>query len=146
MSKPKYIGRDGSPLTRVDWQAKRADPTYCTVRQYDNGVVQVTLKWSGVITQATLEEYWPVYILLVKNYLSDGSTVNDPVDGDKTFPNELTGLAAYEEFLTRWTDCTTTQDDEGNVVFVEADNALTPEPPPNPDRPTTVWESGVGAW
>ena len=133
------------------WTKLQADESYRTVRQYDNGVVQVTLLWSGRVSASdaqTYEEYWPVYILLVKNYKPDGSLAVDPADSDKTFPNEGKGIAAYEEFLVKWTECETS---EHTGEFIEEGNDLAPivpPPPPDPNKPQTeaVELGSTGAW
>lgn len=152
MARTIYVGREGESLSSKQWKIKQDDPSYAIVRQYDNGVVQATLKWSGVVNNPsnTFEEYWPVYILIVKNYRADGTLVNDPVDDGKLFPNEEKALEAYQEFLFRWTNCAL--DEEGG--FVEVDNTLepakAPEPelPPDPNRPATVSDEldDLGAW
>ncbi|UUZ75462.1 hypothetical protein LP414_27490 [Polaromonas sp. P1(28)-13] len=146
MAKFAFVGRDGARITPEDWKAKTADAAYSVVSQYDNGVVQVTLKWVGRVPnpENSYPEYWPVFRILVKNYCADGSLSNDPVDNDKTFPTEVAGKAAYEEFLSKWTACEV--DAEGD--FMEADNTLTPPKPPDPNKPNTESEElgEVGAW
>lgn len=146
MAKVLYVDRNVVGTTLEDWKIKTADAAYSIVRQYDNGVVQITLKWIGRVPNPgdSYPEYWPVFRILVKNYRGDGSLVNDPVDNDKIFPTEKTGIAAYEEFLTKWTACEV--DPEGD--FIEADNALTPPPPPDPNKPNTESEElgESGAW
>lgn len=146
MAKLAYIGRNGMAMKQTDWKAKQMDATYKTVRTYDNAVVRVELTWSGRVVDPNnmFPLYYPVFILLVKNYKADGTLANDPVDSDKTYPDEATAIAAYEKFLKRWTECG--EDDEGG--FVEADNLLTPPPPPDPNRPATESEDSgeCGAW
>lgn len=141
-----YIGRDGALMRLADWKLKQADATYKTVREYDNAVVRVELTWSGRVVDPgnTFADYYPVFVLLVKNYKADGTLANDPVDSDKTFPNEALAVAAYQEFLKRWTECSSTE----TGAFVEADNLLAPPPPPDPNRPATESEDsgGCGAW
>jgi len=143
----KYIDRAGKTITAKEWKEKRDDPLYSTVKEYDNGVVKVTLKWSGRVAnpQNTYAEFWPVFILLVKNYRSDGSCVDDPVDGDRTYPTEAAGDIAYQTFLLKWTECETS---EHTDEFVEFGNSLAPEPPPDPNKPATQSEElgDTGAW
>ena len=146
--KVKFIGRDGQPMSADDWKAKKDDPAYAIVEQYDNAVVRLTLKWSGRVNNPsnTFPEYWPVYVLLVQNYRDDGSLVNDPVDNDKNFPSEETAVEGYRQFLLKWTKCTA--DEAGE--FTEVDNDLTPPPPPDPNKPSQEPDDpalgGVGAW
>lgn len=145
MARVGYFDRAGLPITQAFWKEKQADPSYTTVRQYDNAVVKVTLKWNGRVTNTdTFQDYWPMFILLVQNYTSDGSLANDPVAGDKTFGSEEAALKGYEDFLVDWTG--SERDTEG--AFVEADNLLTPPPPPDPNQPASVSEElgDEGAW
>lgn len=147
MARTMYVDREGTPISMANWKVKCADLVYKTVEQYDNGVVQVTLQWSGRVTNPDIfEEYWPVYILLVKNYRADGALIPDPVDNDVTYPSEETARKGYQKFLAKWTACEV--DSEGD--FTEADNALTPIKPPPPDlnRPTAESEElgDAGAW
>ena len=130
------------------WQKHRADPSYRVVRQYDNGVVNVVLEWTGRVADfgQVYDEFHKVYALVVQNYTSDGGLALDPVERDRTFPTEVAAVAFYEEFLTKWTDSAV--DDFGE--FQEADNSLAPPPPPDPNRPDAVPDApelgGVGAW
>jgi hypothetical protein len=140
-----FVNREGVMISEADWRDLQKDPNYCTVRQYDNSVVQVTLKWVGRVPnpQNTFKEFWPVFILLVKNYKADGTLAVDPNDSDKTYYEEAHAIKAYEEFLLRWTESTV--DEAGE--FVEADNMLTPPAPPDPNKPMTVADDlGEGAW
>jgi hypothetical protein len=146
MAKVLYLDRELKPIPEIEWKKLAADPSYTIVRQYDNAVVQLTLKWSGRVENPsnTFPDYYPVFVILVKNYKADGMLANDPVEGDRTFANEADGIAAYETFLTRWTECSV--DPDG--AFIEADNDLTPPAPPDPNKPTTESEElgDVGAW
>lgn len=140
-----YLDREGVAISQDDWRVKSKDPAYTTVEQYDNGVVQITLKWVGRVVnpQDLFPGFYPVYVLLVKNYRSDGSLANDPVDNDKTFQTEAAAVEEYRRFLLEWTQCTT--DEEG--AFVEADNTLTPPKPPDPNLPSSATdELDGGAW
>jgi hypothetical protein len=140
-----FIDRDGKPIDAKKWRELRADPAYPIVRQYDNGVVNVTLQWVGRIEdpQNTFSDYWKVFILLVKNYTADGSLVVDPADSDATFPDEEKGVEAYEKFLESWT--ASKRDDEG--VLVEEGNTLELPKGPDPNRPQTESEDiEGGAW
>ena len=146
MAKVGYFDRELKPIPKDVWTAKSNDPSYWTVRQYDNAVVRVTLKWVGRVPNPgdSFPDYWPMFILLVQNYRSDGSLANDPADGDRTFPNEAAAIGGYEDFLLKWTQCA--QDEEG--AFVEADNTLTLPAPPDPNKPATESDElgGTGAW
>lgn len=141
-----YINREGEKISKQDWKELQTQDSYKVVRLYDNGVVHLQLTWIGRIDNPdTFQSYWKNFILTVKNYRSDGSLVNDPVDGDRTFSNEAEGIKAYEDFLLHWTDCSV--DDEAK--FVERGNTLELPLPPDPNRP----EGGVfevdgmnGAW
>lgn len=139
----RYINREGEDITKEAWASLRANPEYFTVRSYDNGAVFAELRWNGKVDNPdTFEDYYPVYILLVKNYREDGTQVNDPVDGDKTFAKESEGLQAYEDFLMKWTECEKTEAGQ----FIEKDNALVP---PSPDAPVSAPLESVGcdsAW
>jgi hypothetical protein len=145
----KYINRKGAELSRADWDKRQKDDTYRIVSRYDNGVVNVTLIWNGRVADAQnlLPTMYPVFVLLVKNYMSDGRMVNDPVENDKTFATEKDGVDAYSKFLEHWTACEI--DESGK--FKEADNKLAPvvpPPPPDPNLPTSVSSEldDLGAW
>lgn len=149
MARTQYRDREGRAITEAQWKKLQADPAYTTVKEYDNGVVRVTLRWNGRIAgpaASTFPDYWPVFVLLVKNYRPDGTLVNDPVDNDKTYPDEQAAIKGYQEFLLKWTESEV--DDAGE--FLEEGNILTPPPPPDPNKPTTVPDDdalgGVGAW
>lgn len=143
-----YIDREGKLIGLSSWKAHRADPSYVTVREYDNGVVNVKLEWVGKVTEygQVYPEFHKVFSLVVKNYTADGGLALDPVEQGRTFPTEEAAVKFYEEFLTKWT--ASEVNDFGE--FVEADNALTPPPPPDPDAPTSAPSeddtAGVGAW
>jgi hypothetical protein len=140
-----YVNREGVPIPPARWKELSADAAYFTVRQYDNAVVQVTLKWVGRVPDPdnTFPDYWPVFMILVKNYRADGTLAVDPADSDKTFPDETAAIKGYEEFLTRWT--ASSVDAEGK--FTEEDNLLTPPPPPDPNVPQSVsTDLEEGAW
>lgn len=143
-----YFNRDGERIPTPKWRELRADPSYTVVRQYDNGVVNVVLEWTGKEKDYgnVYEKFHKLYLLVVKNYTSDGSLALDPVEQGRTFPTEAAALAFYEEFLTKWTG--SAKDEFGE--FQEADNALTPPPPPDPNRPAIEPDAeelgGVGAW
>lgn len=135
MAKPLYVDRDGERISQVRWKELRANLAYTTLREYDNAVVQLKLMWNGQVSghlAQSFPETWPVFILLVKNY-RNGELVNDPVDGDKYYPDEATAIAAYEKFLLSWTECGI--DNEGG--FVEEGNIYEPPPPPDPSKPQT---------
>lgn len=149
MAKTRYIDREGNAITEADWKKKQADAAYAVVKEYDNGVVRVTLKWNGRIAgpdATSYPDYWPVFVLLVKNYKADGTLVNDPADNDQKFPNEEAAIKAYEAFLTKWTESQIGESGE----FQEEGNVLTPPPPPDPNKPQTEVDipelGGVGAW
>lgn len=141
-----YIDRVGMLITAEAWKAKQSDESYTIVRQYDNGAVRLVLKWVGRVANPAqvFSAYYKVFVLLVQNYRSDGTLVNDPVDGDKTFPDEAAAIEGYEEFLLKWTSC---ESDEAGE-FIEQDNDLTPPPPPDPNKPATVSDElgDGGAW
>lgn len=146
MAKVGYFDRELQPLALNEWKRRQGDPAYTVLRQYDNAVVRLTLKWSGRIENPSnsYPDYWPMFVLLVQNYKADGTLANDPVDGDRSFPTEAAAIKGYEEFLLKWTQSTT--DDAG--AFIEQDNDLTPPAPPDPNRPVTdAPELGdAGAW
>jgi hypothetical protein len=143
-----YIDREGKLINSAAWKKHRADPSYTVVRQYDNGVVNVILEWTGKEKNYgnVYEEFHQVFTLVVKNYTADGSLALDPVEQGRTFPTEAAAVAFYEEFLTKWTGSATDEFGE----FQEADNSLTPPPPPDPNRPAIEPDAeelgGVGAW
>jgi hypothetical protein len=160
MSTDRYFSRDGTRISLAVWKKYQADDAYRTIKQYDNGVVQVTLLWSGRVdaaTHASYSEYWPMFILLVKNYKPDGTLAVDPADSDKTFPTKEAGLAAYEAFLVKWTECevsahTGVFEEVGNEMeqFVEPtpEVPVAPPPPPDPNKPQTESDAlgDTGAW
>ena len=146
-----YYDREFHRIPFDKWKALRRDSEYCTVRLYDNGSVKVFAKWLGMVENpnSTFPEYYPIFRLNVENYGSNGLLRYDPVEHGKMFKTENLVVAAYERFVERWTE--SYSDENGN--FVEADNLLTPPPPPNPDAPDSDFSSvkginidDVGAW
>ncbi len=132
-----YLNRQGMNIDHATWLKLLGDESYRIVREFDNGVVQIRLIWVGKLSRVqrqSFRETWPVYEMRVMNYKADGSLAADPVEDGKTFPDEESGIKAYEEFLLTWTDCE--RDDENK--FVEVDNHLAPPPPPDPDAPTST--------
>lgn len=148
MSKVIYLDRDGVRIDAAVYKQHLADPSYVIVREYDNGQVQARLKWTGRIENpgSTFADYYKLFVLEIKNYTGDGQLVPDPVDNGRTFASQQAAIAFYEAFLARWTKSNVDEFGE----FVEADNALTPPPPPNPDKPASEPDApelgGVGAW
>ena len=145
----RYLDRDGAIINKAKWEELRKDESYCTVKAYDNGVVQVKAMWVGRALHAenTMPEYWPIFILLVKNYNAEGNLVVDPVDSDKTFPTMAAVADSFTKFLTHWTQSTVSEAGE----LVEVGNTLepiAPPVPPDPNRPATVSEDvgDEGAW
>ena len=143
-----YINREGGLIGKKEWATLRATPEYVTVREYDNGVVNVKLEWLGRVADygQVYEEFHKVFGLVVHNYTSDGGLALDPIERDRTFPTEAAAIAFYEEFLTKWTNSGVNDFGE----FEETDNSLTPPPPPDPDTPAIEPDppelGGVGAW
>ena len=137
MPKVRYIGRDNATLTKKEYVARRDEPSYSTVRCFDNGVVRVIVKWIGRVVnpQVSYPDLYKVYSMTVENYLSDGRRVPDPLFMDEGYPIEARAVEAYEQFLTRWTE----SGPNASGVFEEAGNTLElPEsPPPPPPRPVT---------
>lgn len=148
----KYFGKDQRQLQRVEWSRLRNDKSYAVIREYDNGQVYVKLEWLGAIDDITVfRDCWKMFQLVVGNYTATGSLKPDPVENLKTFAYEKDGIAAYENFLERWTASHRNADGE----FEEEDNELTPPPPPDPDAPSTdvseiksvnLGEDDVGVW
>jgi hypothetical protein len=143
-----YFTRGGARIDKNEWARNRADPSYCEVRAYDNGAVRVTLEWLGKITDYgnVYPMFHKLFKLHVANYTTDGRLVPDPVEQSRTFATEAEAVKFYEEFLTKWTESGV--DEFGD--FQEADNSLTPPPPPDPNRPSIEPDEpelgGVGAW
>ena len=142
----KYVGKEGIRLQKAEWLKCQADDCYRIIKRFDNGSVKVELRWSGEIKEPLAsqhEEYWPVFILLVSNYLDDGTSRHDPVDNGLTFPTEAAAIEGYEAFLLKHGKCTL-EDGE----FTEVENRLTPPPPPDKNKPETQSEllGSEGAW
>lgn len=138
-----YIDRTGRKIDHGEWLKRLADDSYRTVRQFDNGIVQVSLFWVGKLNRLQAQSFrdtWPVFSVRVLNYKADGSLAADPVDDNRTFHDEESALDWYEEFLTTWTESVI--DDDGKLV--EVDNHLAPPPPPDPDAPTSSAETVKG--
>lgn len=146
----KYFGRDGRPCQKFEWQRLRSDKSYATIKEYDNGQVYVKLEWVGEITDPSVfRDCWKMFRIIVANYDADGSARPDPVENLKTFAYEKDGIAAYENFLERWTASHRSGDGE----LVEEGNYLTPPPPPNLDAPVSdvakikgLEDDDIGAW
>ena len=143
-----YLNRAGEQISKKKWSELMLDPDYVSVREYDNGVIRVSLRWSGCVKNFgnTFPNYYKVFTLSVSNYREDGSLVKDPVEQELTFPNEASAVNFYEKYLLKWTDSERNDANE----FVEIGNTLTPPPPPDPDRPSVEPDmpelGGVGAW
>jgi len=143
-----YMNRAGEVIDQATYRAHLAEPSYVIVREYDNGQTQARLKWVGRIVDPhqTFPEFYKLFVLEIKNYTADGQLVPDPAEGQTFYPNEDAGIKAYETFLTKWTKSGV--DEFGD--FIEADNALIPPPPPDPNKPASEPDApelgGVGAW
>jgi hypothetical protein len=152
MPKISFYDRDGEKISLAAWKEKQADESYTTLKQFDNGKVRVILEWNGRVPNAdsSFSDTWPLFILTVGNYASDGRLRTDPVDDGKTFSNEKDALDFYTAFIAKWTESELEVDLEtGEEVLHEVGNTLAPvEPPkpPDPNRPTTDTDDEVGAW
>jgi hypothetical protein len=138
-----YLNREGVRIDHETWLKHLGDDSYRTVRQFDNGVVKVTLFWVGklnAVQRQSFRDTWPVFEMRVLNYKADGNLAADPVADGQSFPDEESAIKGYEEFLLQWTDCD--RKDDGS--FVEVDNHLAPPPPPDPDAPTSSSEGVKG--
>lgn len=148
-----YYGRDLRQCQKTEWLRLRQDDSYRIVRQFQNGVVKMSLEWLGEVKDASnsFPVYWPMFKMHAYNINEYGRHVADPIWHDKTFGFEHDAIAAYEKFLATWTEC-----ELSSGVFTEVGNELTPPPPPpppDPDEPTSsagklkgVVDDGVGAW
>lgn len=149
MAVTTYYDREGEKISLAAWKAKQADESYRQLKAYDNGTVRVTLDWTGRVRDAanSFQDTWPMFVLTVANYGSDGVLRADPIEDGKTFPDEATALKAYTAFLTRWTEShVETNGVTGEDELVEEGNTLVPEAPPDPNRPTTAVDDDIGAW
>lgn len=132
-----YFDREGKRINHLKWKALAGDPLYRTVKEFDNGRVQVRLIWNGSLTlqqKLSFRDTWPLFAMRVMNYNAQGVLQPDPSSDGETFPTESDALNGYEQFLINWADCHI--DDNGNLV--EVDNNLAPPPPPDPDAPTST--------
>jgi len=144
-----YYDREGERISLTAWRERLKDVSYSTLKQYDNGTVRITLDWVGRVRDAanSFRETWPLFVLHVNNYGSDGVLRADPIEDGRTFPDEEAALKAYTEFLTRWTESHVVENGiTGEMELVEEGNTLVPDAPPDPNRPTTTVEDDVGAW
>jgi hypothetical protein len=147
-----YFDRDGNSIPLAQWKTYRQDESYALVKQFDNGKVRVILEWMGRVPNphASFPDTWPLFMLMVHNYASDGTLRADPVDDGKTFCNERAAVDFYTTFIAKWTESELEVDLEtGEEVLVEVGNTLKPvEPPkpPDPNKPTTDTDDEVGAW
>jgi len=143
-----YLQPDGvKRMTHDEWATMRKLPEACILREYDNGIIYVKVEWIGKIVDYgnVFPDYYKNVRLDVFNYGADGTRSPDPVMSEQWFQNEKKAFAAYETFVTNWSD--SHLDSEG--AFIEEGNALTPPPPPNPDAPTTTFNDpvvGDSAW
>lgn len=150
-----YYDKRGAPIAFEDYKAKRKDPSYTIIEQFDNQEVKLSIEWLGKVRDAARFpdiSYWPLFQINVWNGmpLSDGTVqwVNDPRSGE-TYGSEAAAREAYREFLLEWTDCKLVEDKKGDLVFKEEGNILAPPPPPDLNTPTsveTVLTDDVGAW
>jgi hypothetical protein len=149
MAVTSYYDREGEKISLAAWKEKQADESYRQLKAYDNGTVRVTLEWTGRVKDAanSFQDMWPLFVLNVGNYGSDGVLRADPIEDGKTFGDEATALKTYTEFLTRWTESHVVENGTtGEMELVEEGNTLVPEAPPDPNRPTTMIDDDIGAW
>jgi hypothetical protein len=133
-----YFDKSGNKITRMEWNNLKEDPSYVTVREYDNGVVYVRIQWTGAQANPsnTFRDCFALFVANVANYNSRGEPMSDPVEDGTTFSTEKDAIEFYEKFLSRWTD----SEKADNGEFIEADNSLTPPvppPPPSKDLPSS---------
>lgn len=152
MAVTSYYDRQGEKISLKAWREKLADASYAAVKAFDDGRVRVTLDWVGRVRDAenSFQDTWPVFVMNVGNYGSDGVLRSDPIENGKTYPDETAALNAYTAFIAKWTESQMEVDLEtGEEQLVEVGNTLAPvEPPkpPDPNRPTTETDDEVGAW
>lgn len=143
-----YLARDAKTVLSVgQWLKAQQDASQTIVREYDNGIIYVSLTWVGKIRDYgdSFPEYYKLIRMDVFNYDSDGFKRPDPTKTEQWFPTEPKAVAAYEAFVTEWSDSYVSS--EGS--FVEDGNTLTPPPPPDPDAPTTSFNDPIAgdcAW
>lgn len=131
-----YLAPDGKTrLQMIEWVKAQKDHSQLFLREYDNGIIYVTVQWVGKVMNYgdVYPEFYKVMRLNVSNYTSEGILAPDPTMASVWFPNEKLAIEAYEKFVMEWS--ASNRDSTGK--FIEEDNALTPPPPPNPDAPTT---------
>lgn len=127
----KYFDRDGKVITRGVWEEKVKEPSYFTVRQFDNGRVRIRILWKGIVPDADnqFRSSYPLFALELENYNDEGRLILDPSNG-RLFPDEKKAVAFYNDFVLKWTE--SLMDEEGNVEEVGNTLAI-PEPPKPPD-------------
>ena len=151
-----YVNRDGVRIALEDWKKLHDDKDYWQIRLYDNGVIRMSVEYSGLVDRITdtWPDMWKVVRLNVENYRDNGELAKDPVMHGKWFPNQTAAIAEYEQFLERWTASHKNEDG----IFVEQDSIYEPPPPPppppSPDAPKSIMsnikglgdDDSVGAW
>ncbi len=151
----KYFDRDGKVITRAKWESLIVEPSYWTVRQFDNGRVLIRIVWKGIVPDADnqFRSSYELFKLELFNYSDAGAAIIDPNNG-RSFPTEKKALEFYNDFILKWTE--SSLDEEGNIE--EVGNTLKPiEPPkpPDPNKPTSAVEEleldanldmSAGAW
>lgn len=131
-STTKYFDRDGKVITRAKWEEKIQQPSYWTVRQFDNGKVMIRIVWKGLVADADnqFRSSYKLFTLELFNYNDVGHQIADPSSG-RFFPDEKKAIAFYDDFILKWTE--SVMDEDGNVE--EVGNTLAPIEPPKPPDP-----------
>ncbi|MFT4064327.1 hypothetical protein [Paraburkholderia sp.] len=149
MAKVGYFNKEGDAIPLSQWRELQADRSYSVLKEYDNGSVNVTLRWHGRVPDPTnsWRESWPMFVLNVSNYDSAGVARPDPVADNKTFYEQDDALRYYTNFIAKWTESRMEKNEmTGEMELIEEGNILVPEAPPDPNRPATEVDDDIGAW
>jgi len=140
-----YVNREGKSITRAAWAELHKNKKYCTIRQYENETLGVSVTWVGMEPNSNVvpREHWRLYEVRFYNIIKNGDKiirVKDP-DLSGTYRSEQEAINAYEAGLVKFTKCAHELHEnkygDKTTVFVENDNKLIPpeEIQPDTDKP-----------
>lgn len=131
-----YQAPDGTGITSKQWEAQK-DSADWTVKEYRNDKIWVRLHWIGRYKKGLPAEYRHSHACTVYNRvvvktseweeekLEDKGWVIDPA-ASESFRTKSAAESHYEDLLLRYTASTMDVDEDGNPIFVEAENQLAP--------------------
>ena len=138
-----YFDREGKQISKEEREKLFEDRNYRVFKEFDNDGVYIALNWVGIVRnpQNIFPDHYPIFVMNVLNYTSDGKLVPDPISDGVSFYRENVALEAYQNLIRRYAPENYKEDAKGG--FVEVDNNLAP---PDPNIPLTESGDDIGAW